>query len=152
MQIHTGMGDWEVQLTQCRPALLMDLLRFPTFRACRVLLVHTGYPYHAEAGYMANVLPNIWCDISEGTPFAGRAARRIIAEVLEMAPVSRVCYGSDAFGAAEPFYASAQLGKQAVAQALQDLTDDDMLSQSEAQQVAGMILSQNARDLYKLDG
>jgi hypothetical protein len=150
MQIHTGMGDWQVQLTACRPALLMDLLRFPVYRACRVLLVHTGYPYHAEAGYMANVLPNIWCDISEGLPFAGRAARRIIAEVLEMAPVSRVCYGSDAYGSVEPFYTSALLGRQAVAQAMGDLIDDGMLSTAEAQQVAAMILSANARALYKL--
>ena len=44
MQIHTGMGDFEVNLVMCRPAYLMDLLRFPAYRACRVLLVHTGYP------------------------------------------------------------------------------------------------------------
>ena len=69
MQIHTGMGDFEVNLMLCRPALLMDLLRFPTFRACRVLLVHSGYPYHAEAGYMANMLPRVYCDVSEGIPF-----------------------------------------------------------------------------------
>jgi hypothetical protein len=150
MQIHTGMGDWQVQLTACRPALLMDLLRFPVYRPCRVLLVHTGYPYHAEAGYMANVLPNVWCDVSEGLPFAGRAAKRIIAEVLEMAPVSRVCYGSDAYGSVEPFYISALLGKQAVAQAMQDLIDDGMLSETEAYAVAGMILSGNARELYKI--
>jgi hypothetical protein len=151
MQVHAGMGDWEVRLTACRPALLMDLLRFPRFRTCRVLLVHTGYPYHAEAGYMANVLPNIWCDISEGTPFAGRAAKRIIAEVLEMAPVSRVCYGSDTYNTPEPFYASAKQGKRAVVQALEELVDDNMLVTSEAQEIAGMILSGNARELYKLD-
>ena len=74
MQIHTGMGDFEVNLPLCRPAYLMDLLRFPTFRACRVILVHTGYPYHREAAYMANVLPRVWCDLSEGIPFAGNAA------------------------------------------------------------------------------
>ena len=56
MQIHTGMGDYDVNFVQCRPSLLMDLLRFPVFCGCRVLLVHTGYPYHAEAGYMAGVL------------------------------------------------------------------------------------------------
>ena len=57
MQIHTGMGDFEVNLVLCRPAYLMDLLRFPAYRACTVILVHTGYPYHREAGYMAHVLP-----------------------------------------------------------------------------------------------
>jgi hypothetical protein len=150
MQIHTGMGDYQVQLTACRPALLMDLLRFPTFRACRVLLVHTGYPYHAEAGYIANVLPNVWCDISEGVPFAGQGARRIVSELLEMAPLSRVCYGSDAFGTPEPFHVSALLGKRAVGQALESLIADGMLSESEAHAAAERILGQNARALYSL--
>lgn len=151
MQIHTGMGDYEVNLTECRPALLMDLLRFPTFRACRVLLVHTGYPYHAEAGYMANVLPRVYCDLSEGIPFAGGAARRIVSEVLEMAPLSKVVYGSDGYGAPEINYVGAVLGKQAVGQALQVLVNDGMFSHEEATTAAGAILSGNARRLYQLD-
>jgi hypothetical protein len=151
MQIHTGMGDVEVNLMFCRPALLMDLLRFPTFRACRVLLVHSGYPYHAEAGYMANVLPRVYCDVSEGIPFAARAARRIYAETLEMAPFSKVVYGSDAYIMPEINYVGAKLGKSALAQVLHDLVDGDMLSQEEAQQAAGLILAGNARRLYQLD-
>jgi len=152
MQIHSGMGDFEVNLVLCRPALLMDLLRFPTFRSCKVLLTHTGYPYHAEAGYMANVLPRVYCDLSEGIPFAGNAARRIISEVLEMAPISKVAYGSDGYGAPEINYIGARLGKRALAQSLQDLVDDGMLTEGDAQQAAGLILSENARRLYRLDG
>ena len=147
-QVHTGMGDWEVHLAACRPALLMELLRYPVNRACKFLLVHTGYPYHAEAGYLANVLPNIWCDISEGLPFAGNAGKRIIAELLEMAPISRVCYGSDVYGSPEPFYTSALLGKQALRQALGELIDDGFMSAGEAHEAARLILADNARELY----
>lgn len=150
MQIHTGMGDFEVNLILSRPALLIDLLRFPIFRGCKVLLVHSGYPYHAEAGYMANVLPRVYCDLSEGIPFAGNAARRIVAEVLEMAPLSKVVYGSDGYGVPEINYIGAKLGKQAVSKALQDLVEEGMLSQNEAQDAAVLILSENARRLYKL--
>ncbi len=149
-QVHTGMGDWEVHLAACRPALLMDLFRFSPYRACKFLLVHTGYPYHAEAGYIANVLPNIWCDISEGLPFAGQAAKRIIAEVLEMAPIDRVCYGSDTYGSPEPFYTSALLGKQALRQVLEGLIEDGFFSEQEAHETASKILSKNARELYGL--
>ncbi len=150
MQIHTGMGDFEVNLPLARPSLLLDLLRFPTFRACRVLLVHTGYPWHREAGYIANVLPRVYCDISEGVPFAGHAARSIISEVLEMAPLSKVLYGSDGFNVPEINYTSAKLGKQALAQVLTDLVADGMLGEQDAQEAGAMILAGNARELYSL--
>jgi hypothetical protein len=150
MQIHTGMGDFEVNMPLARPSLLLDLLRFPTFRACRVLLVHTGYPWHREAGYIANVLPRVYCDISEGVPFAGYAARAIISEVLEMAPLSKVLYGSDGFNVPEINYTSVKLGKQALAQVLTELVADGMLAEADAQAAGAMILAGNARELYGL--
>lgn len=151
MQIHTGMGDYEVNLVLCRPAYLMDLLRFPTYRACRVVLVHTGYPYHREAGYLANVLPRVYCDLSEGIPFAGHGARRIIAETLEMAPLNKVMYGSDGFSIPEINYTSAKLGKQALSEALQELVDGGMLGNADAREAGGMILAENARRLYGIE-
>lgn len=148
MQIHTGMGDYEVNLVRCRPALLMDLLRFPTFRACRVLLVHTGYPYHAEAGYMANMLPRVYCDVSEGIPFAAHAAERIYLETLEMAPLNKVCFGTDSYTMPEIGFVGTILGKQALGHALQRLVDEDFLNEAEALEAGGWILAENARRLY----
>ena len=106
---------------------------------------------HAEAGYMANVLPRVYCDVSEGIPFAGHAARRIITETLEMAPLSKVVYGSDGFTVPEINYVSAMLGKRALAQVLEGLATDGMLSRAEAEEAARMILSENARRLYGLE-
>jgi uncharacterized protein len=150
MQIHTGMGDFEVNLVLCRPGYLMDLLRFPAYRGCRVLLVHTGYPYHREAAYMANVLPRVWCDLSEGIPFAGNAAWDILRGVLAMAPLTKICYGSDGYKVPEIMYTSAKLGKQAVASVLAELVSDGMLTQCDAESAAGLILSGNARELYRM--
>jgi hypothetical protein len=151
MQIHTGMGDFEVNLVLCRPAYLMDLLRFPVYRACRVLLVHAGFPYHREAAYMANVLPRVYVDLSEGIPFAGNAADDIVRDVLAMAPLNKVCYGSDGYALPEINYTSAKLGKQALKKALDGLVADGMLSAADAQEAAGLILAGNARELYCLE-
>jgi predicted TIM-barrel fold metal-dependent hydrolase len=97
---------------------------------------------------MAAVLPRVYCDVSEGIPFAGNAARRIYAEVMELAPLSKIVYGSDAFNLPEINYVGAKLGKAALAQALQDLVENGMLSQSEAQETARWILAENAQRLY----
>lgn len=150
MQIHTGMGDFEVNLPLCRPAFLMDLLRFPAYRACRVILVHGGYPYQREAAYMANVLPRVYCDVSEGIPFAGPAARAIFAEVLEMAPLSKVVYGSDGYSLPEINFTSAKLAKQALGQVLDNLVADGFLDPAGAHDAARMILADTARELYRM--
>lgn len=150
MQIHTGMGDVEVNLVMCRPAYLMDLLRFPAYRGCRVLLVHTGYPYHREAAYMANVLPRVYLDVSEGIPFASSAAWEILEGVMSMAPLNKICYGSDGYQLPEIMYTSAKLGKQALQDVLNGLVAKRMLSEADAQAAAAGILAGNARELYRL--
>ena len=151
MQIHSGMGDWQVNLVKCRPGLLMDLLRFPTFRACNVIIVHTGYPYHAEAGYMANMLPRVYCDVSEGIPFASSAAKRIFLETMEMAPISKVVFGTDGYTLPEINFAGTMLGKQALGAALDELVAANFLDEDEAYEAAGWILAGTARRLYKMD-
>jgi uncharacterized protein len=151
MQIHTGMGDFEVNLTLCRPAFLMDLLRFPSYRSCRVLLVHAGYPYHREAAYMANVLPRVWIEVSEGIPFASTAAWDIYDGVMAMAPLNKICYGSDGYTVPEIIFSSAKLGKQALAETLGLHVERGMLTKADAQQAAADILANNSRELYQLD-
>ena len=115
-----------------------------------MILVHGGYPYCAEAGYMANVSPRVDCAMSQAIPFAGGGARRICAQILEMAPISKVVYGSDGFALPEINYVSVLLGKRALAQALDDLVAGDLLSEAEAEEAARMVLAETARQLYGL--
>lgn len=150
MQIHTGVGDFEINLTRCNPILLYDLLRFPAYRSARVVLVHC-YPFMAEAGYMASMLPRVYCDLSEGIPFAAPAADRIYLTILEMAPFSKVMYGSDGFGLLELNFLGAKLGKSALARTLDQLIERGFLSLREAEEAAGLILAGNARALYRIE-
>ena len=148
MQIHTGVGDYEVNLANCRPSLLMDILRKPSLRACKVILVHDGYPYQGEAGYMAQMLPRVYCDLSEGVPFSAHGSARIIRETLEMAPISKVLYGSDAFSLPEQNYVGAQMGRRGLATVLQEFVDAGTLDEKGALFAARRILGENALELY----
>lgn len=147
-QIHTGIGDAEVVLAKCNPANLAGFLLRPEHRATKFVLVHT-YPYMAEAGYLAAALPNVWCDLSEGIPFATSAVDRIIATALELAPTNRLLAGSDAFSSPEQAWLGALLTKAALGRVLADLHLRDLITESEAGDIAAQILAGNARELYK---
>jgi uncharacterized protein len=67
-----------------------------------------------------------------------------------MAPISKVLYGSDGFAIPEINYSSAMLGKQALAETLDELVAGGMLLAADAPEAASMILATNAERLYKL--
>jgi hypothetical protein len=100
---------------------------------------------------MANVLPRVWCDLSEGIPFAANAAWDIVRGVIAMAPLTKICYGSDGFKVPEIMYTSAKVGKQAISSVLAELVDDGLLCQTDAEHAAALILAGNSQELYKLN-
>ena len=146
-QIHTGIGDRDIVLDRCNPALLNRVLKTEPYRDVKVILIHT-YPYVAEASWMAAALPNVWMDLSEGVPFALTAVDRIFATALELAPVNRILYGSDAFAGPEQIWLGAKLAKSALARVMTDLYQKDLVTEEDARVAARAILAGNARALY----
>ena len=149
VQIHTGFGDIDILLRHCNPANLSEVLKDPTYREARVVLVHC-YPFVAEASYLAAALPNVWCDLSLGVPFAPAAADRIFATALELAPTTRLLAGSDAVSGPEQSWLGAKLAKEALARVLADLSSRGLLTEFEAHETATATLAGNARALYRL--
>jgi predicted TIM-barrel fold metal-dependent hydrolase len=150
-QIHTGIGDRDIVLERCNPALLNPVLKREPYRDARVILIHT-YPYVAEASWMAAALPNVWMDLSEGVPFALTAADRIFATALELAPINRILYGSDAFAGPEQIWLGARIAKAALARVFTDLLHKDLVTEEDARDAARAILAGNARVLYGVLG
>lgn len=150
-QIHTGIGDRDIVLERCNPALLNPVLKREPYRDARVILIHT-YPYVAEASWMAAALPNVWMDLSEGIPFATTAVDRILATALELAPINRILYGSDAFAGPEQIWLGAKLAKAALSRVFTDLYEKDLVTEADVHEAAPAILSENARALYRMGG
>jgi predicted TIM-barrel fold metal-dependent hydrolase len=148
-QIHTGIGDRDIVLERCNPALLNPVLKREPYRDARVILIHT-YPYVAEASWMAAALPNVWMDLSEGIPFATTAVDRILATALELAPINRILYGSDAFAGPEQIWLGAKLAKSALGRVFTDLHQKELITADDAQEAAPAILAGNARALYRM--
>ncbi|MFM9107338.1 MAG: amidohydrolase family protein [Chloroflexota bacterium] len=145
--IHTGIGDPDIVLARCNPALLNETLKQPQYRETRVVLIHT-YPYVEEASWMASALPNVWMDLSEGVPFAVVATDRIFEKALDLAPFNRIFFGSDAFSGPEQTWLAAKVSRQALARVLGTLHARGYITEAEGPEIAEAILIGNARRMY----
>lgn len=151
MQIHTGVGDYDIVLDQCDPALLYDLLKDEQLRHATVVLVHSGYPNNPNAAYMTSVLPNVFLDFSLTVPFLNPIDQHRVMEILQVAPSSKIMYGSDAFNLPELIWLGAKVGKSALSKSLTASVKDGLLSENEAGRIAKQILFENANELYRLE-
>jgi uncharacterized protein len=142
VQVHTGFGDADLSLPAARPGLLKPLIE--RFSTTTFVLLHC-YPFVREAGWMAHVYANVYFDLSLTIPHVSRPAAAL-AEALELAPVSKLLYASDAACTPELYLLASCWWRDALAEVLPGLLGEDG-----AIQAARMILRENARGLYRLD-
>ncbi len=149
LQFHTGLGDRDLDLHRVNPLLLLDLFRQPSFAAVPIMLLHC-YPYHREAGYLAQAFTNVYCDVGLALNYVGVRAAAVLAESLELAPFAKVLYSSDAWGPAELHYLGADLWRRAVTETLSSWIGSGGWSAGDAVRVSEMMASTNARRVYGL--
>ncbi len=125
------------------------LLTDPNLRGVPFVLLHC-YPYIREAGYLASIYSHVYIDVSLAVPLTAHGCTAAFAEALELAPVSKLLFATDAHSVPELFFAGALHGRRGLAQALDRLIADDILSAAQAEQAAQDILAGNAERLYGL--
>ena len=141
VQIHCGFGDWDLYLPRADPGHLKPLLE--RFRETPFVLLHC-YPFVREAGWLAHVYGNVWFDLSLTIPHVSRP-EEMVRQALELAPVSKLLYASDAARTPELYYLAANWWRQALAVVLAEALPPD-----EAEDAARKILRDNALGLYRL--
>lgn len=149
-QLHTGHTSHVNVWPAVNPILLTPVLNEPEIGETSLVLVHGGYPFCTEAGYLTSVYPNVACDLSLMIPWASVGIARRIRETLEAAPVAKVMYGSDAIHLPEMNWLGALVGRRALASVLGDLVTEDVLTPHEATEAAADILHGNAERIYNL--
>ena len=149
-EFHTGIGDVDIVADKCNPMLLANLLRDENFRKSKIILLHAGYPYVAEAGWVTHFFPQVYLDSSIVFFTHFGAAVKRIGEMLEMAPYSKVLYSSDGM-IPELQWFNAKFAKRVLAVALQNLVDAGTLNEEEARDLAESYLHGNAERLYGLN-
>jgi uncharacterized protein len=142
VQVHCGFGDWDLHLSRADPSYLKPLIE--RFRETPFVLLHC-YPFVREAGWLAHVYGNVWFDVSLTIPHVSRPAEAL-REALELAPVSKLLYASDAARAPELYYLAAKWWREALAEVLSEAVPPD-----EAEHDGRAILRENALALYGLE-
>jgi predicted TIM-barrel fold metal-dependent hydrolase len=149
-QVHTGIGDVDIVAKACNPIGLFDFLKLEEVRRAKIVLTHSGYPYAQEAAWLTNVFPNVYLDLSIYTPFTFVNVARRVLDILEMAPMNKIFYASDAFKIPELHWVSVKLLKRALSKALEELIGFNTVDEDDAYTIAKSILSDNAEKLYGL--
>ncbi|MET9228021.1 amidohydrolase family protein [Lentzea sp. NPDC003310] len=149
LQFHVGYGDSDLDLHRCDPTLLTPFLRATAGLGVPVLLLH-NYPFHRQAGYLAQVFPHVFCDLGLATHGLGHQASRVFAEALEIVPYGKFLFSTDAFALPELYYLGALLFRQALSDFLADALRRDALVEEDAHRIARLIASENAARVYEL--
>ena len=134
VQVHCGFGDSDLHLWRADPGYLKPLIE--RFRDTPFVLLHC-YPFIREAGWLAHVYGNVWFDLSLTIPHVSRPVAAL-EEALELAPVSKLLFASDAARTPELYLLAATWWRDALAGVLTDAAD------------ARLILRENAISLYRL--
>lgn len=97
---------------------------------------------------MVNSYPNLYIDLSEAIPHATVGVKAKLLALLEMAPTSKIMYGSDGFNIPELFWIAALAAKRGLRDALGEIVASGTLDEEQALDVADRFLSGNAKKLY----
>jgi predicted TIM-barrel fold metal-dependent hydrolase len=149
IQFHVGYGDRDIDLQRCNPLLLTGLLRALEPTGTPVMLLH-NYPYHREAGYLAQVFPHVYADLGLATHNVGARATALLGEALELVPMRKFLFSSDAFGLPELYYLGTLLFRRALSGFLSARLDADDMSYADAERITRLIGAENATRAYRL--
>jgi len=151
IQFHVGYGDRDIDLHRCNPLLLTDLLRALEPAGVPVMLLH-NYPYHREAGYLSQVFPHVYADLGLATHNVGSRAPAVLAEALELVPLRKFLFSSDAFGLPELYYLGTLAFRHALSRFLQGRLLEGDMTYDDAERITGLIAAGNAARAYRLPG
>lgn len=95
VQFHTGFGDASLPLASAQPLLLEPLLGSDVGREATIVLIHGAFPGTDELACLVAAHPNTYAELSLFTIFAPLSVERRLADLLDLLPVDRVCFGTD---------------------------------------------------------
>jgi uncharacterized protein len=149
VQIHTGLlagGRGVIENTN--PAHLNNLLL--KYHDVKFILFHGGFPYGGELTALAKTFRNVYIDMCWLYIISPSYSERYLHEWLETVPANKImAYGGD-YHNVENVYGHLLFAKQTITKVLTEKVKDGYFSESEAINIARMILHDNALEILNL--
>jgi hypothetical protein len=143
---HCGGGDPDIKLAYASPRSLFPLL--VDVQDQPIVLIHSGYPWVAEAAYVASVLSNVYLELSELIPWGWGQVEWALEMLVGTVPAGKLMYGSDEAGEPEAFWISALLARSTLSRVLAKFVERDYVTLEEARRLGSLVLSASCRALH----
>jgi predicted TIM-barrel fold metal-dependent hydrolase len=157
VQIHTGVGAAPYfYIGGSNPLLLESVFNDEALRQTRFVMLHGGWPFEREAGVML-IKPNVYADFSAQTFLRStRALSQVLEEWLCWYP-EKVLFGTDAYPDDTPLanweekvWLATRTAREALALALTRMIEAGEVDRPRAEELARMVLRENAVAFYGL--
>jgi hypothetical protein len=157
VHIHTGIGaDPYFNISGANPLLLESLFNDSRLRHTNFVMLHGGWPFEREAGVML-IKPNVYADFSSQTFLRSTGAlSEMLQAWLEWYP-EKIFFGSDAYPDDTPLanweeklWLTTRSSRQALTLALSRMMIEGQITRDRAEELARMVLRDNAAKLYKI--
>jgi hypothetical protein len=152
VKLHTGYyaGQNGMPLSRLinNPGSATHLCR--TARDTRFIFMHICYPYYEEILSVAKHYTNAYIDMCWSWIINPIAAKDFLKKYLVTAPANKILtFGGD-YIPVEPVLGHAVVARRGIALALSELVEEGWLSLDRAQELADMIMHENARKIFNL--
>jgi hypothetical protein len=146
-QVHTGFGDSSLRLSESNPLLLEEILGTEEGSSAPIVLIHSGYPWTEELGFLAMSKPNVFAEVSLINIFTPLKVTERILQLLELVSTDRIIFGTDGHEQPETFWYAAHALRQSWEEVGQELGRVGA-STSWIEQAHHDLFEGNARRLY----
>ncbi|KAI0447467.1 amidohydrolase-domain-containing protein [Xylaria telfairii] len=148
-QFHTGLGDNDINLVQASPSWLQTFIKeYPTVP---FVILHAGYPWMREAGYLAAMYSNVYVDIGEVFPAVSRHGQEsIVKQILELCPWRKILWSTDGHFLPETYLLATTQVRSVLKTVLGEMIQNGDLDERQAATLVQDVLFANAKNLYNL--